>query len=120
MLVTKIRELIDYECNGVLKEFAAKTNIPASTVSHWLTKDIKPTYVQIIKICDAFGISADYLLGRENDLTGNIEILGEKLSKDEKRLMDFYRSLSQADKNRFLTIADNIAALASDNKNIDG
>lgn len=93
MFIDKLKELIEEKCNGSQKEFSSRTNIPTSTVCHWLTRDIKPTYVQIIKICDTFQLSADYLLGRENYATGNIEIKGEILSHDEQQLVSMYRSL---------------------------
>lgn len=93
MFIERLRELIDERCNGSQKEFSQQTQIPTSTISHWLTRDIKPTYVQIIKICDTFQISADYLLGRENYATGNIEIHGEVLSREEKQIINLYRSL---------------------------
>ena len=96
MFIERLKELIEERCGGSQKEFSVQTQIPASTISHWLTRDIKPTYVQIIKICDTFQVSADYLLGRENYVTGNIEIHGEVLSREEKQLISLYRSLDAA------------------------
>ena len=93
MFTERLKELIDERCDGSQKEFSVQTQIPASTINHWLTRDIKPTYVQIVKICDTFQVSADYLLGRENYATGNIEIHGEILSREEKEIINLYRSL---------------------------
>ena len=104
MFVERLKELIDEKCNGSQKEFSLQTQIPAPTVNHWLTRDIKPTYVQIIKICDTFQISADYLLGRENFATGNIEIHGEVLSRDEQQIIALYRSLDKAQQQTALQI----------------
>lgn len=104
MFIERLKELIDERCNGSQKEFSVQTQIPASTICHWLTRDIKPTYVQIIKICDTFQISADYLLGRENYATGNIEIQGEILSREEKQIISLYRSLDEAQQQTALQI----------------
>ncbi|MCM1289828.1 MAG: hypothetical protein NC132_03220 [Corallococcus sp.] len=104
MFTEKLKELIEEKCNGSQKEFSIKTNIPASTVCHWLTRDIKPTYVQIIKICDCFQISADYLLGRENFATGNIEIYGEVLSRNEQEIITLFRSLDKTQQQAALQI----------------
>ena len=106
MFVERLKELIDEKCNGSQKEFSLQTQIPAPTVNHWLTRDIKPTYVQIIKICDTFQISADYLLGRENFATGNIEIHGEVLSREERQLVALYRSLDKTQQQTALQILD--------------
>ena len=106
MFVERLKELIDERCNGSQKEFSLQTQIPTSTVCHWLTRDIKPTYIQIIKICDTFQISADYLLGRENFATGNIEIHGEVLSRDEKQIINLYRSLDITQQQTALQILD--------------
>ena len=95
MFIERLKELIDERCNGSQREFSFQTQIPASTICHWLTRDIKPTYVQIIKICDTFQISADYLLGRENYATGNIEVHGESLSREERKILTLYRSLDK-------------------------
>lgn len=106
MFVEKLKELIEEKCNGSQKEFSIKTQIPASTICHWLTRDIKPTYIQIIKICDTFQISADYLLGRENYATGNIEISGEILTENEQRIISLYRSLDNVQQKAALQILD--------------
>lgn len=111
MFNERLKELIFEKCNNSQKEFSVITGIPTSTISHWLTRNIKPTYVQIVKICDIFQISADYLLGRENYATGNIEIIGEKLDEDEKKLLGVYRALDKAGKQSFLSVAENLATL---------
>ncbi len=111
MFIERLKEVIFEKCNNSQKEFSIKTGIPESTVCHWLTRNIKPTYVQIIKICDVFQISTDYLLGRENYGTGNVEIIGEQLTNDESEILAVYRALNKDGKTAFLSTVKNLATL---------
>lgn len=111
MFIKQLKEVIIDKCDGSQKEFSKMTGIPESTISHWLTRNIKPTYIQIVKICDTFNLSADYLLGRESEITGNIEIIGEQLSKDEKEVLAIYRTLNVDEKTAFLSMIKSIATL---------
>ena len=74
-----------------------------------MTKDIKPTYIQILKICDAFGLSADYVLGRTGYATDNVIIEGTQLTADEKQLIDLYRKLPVRDKAELVGFAKGLA-----------
>ena len=116
MFIENLKDLINERCNGSQKEFSIETQIPASTINHWLTREIKPTYTQIVKICDTFQISADYLLGRENYVTGNIEIHGEILSREEREMLHLYRSLDVEQQKTALQIL-NAAFPTSQRKN---
>lgn len=109
MFVERLKELIDDSCNGSQKVFAIKTQIPTSTVNQWIIKGTRPTYTQIIKICDCFGISADYLLGRENYVTGNVEIVGVQLTSDEQQLINLYRTLPTRDRAELVGFAKGLA-----------
>lgn len=109
MFLVRLKEIIDEYCGGSQKELSTKTQIPTSTICHWLTKEIKPTYVQIIKICDTFGLSADYVLGRTNEITGNVVIEGAQLSADEQQLLELYRLLSVRDKAELIGFAKGLA-----------
>ena len=45
------------------KDFALKIGVSPSQVSEWLKGKATPNYDTLKKICAAFNISADYLLG---------------------------------------------------------
>ena len=47
------------------KELSQAIGYAQSTISDWEKGNIEPTASAIIKICDYFDISADYLLGRK-------------------------------------------------------
>lgn len=61
----RLRDLI-FEKHKSVKEFCEIAKIPDSTVNHWLKKKRQPTIYYLDKICEYFGVSADYLIGREN------------------------------------------------------
>ena len=44
-------------------------DVPHSCISHWLSGKGLPNGFAIMKLCDFFGVTADYLLGSENALT---------------------------------------------------
>ena len=47
-------------------ELAEKTGLPQSSISEWENGTKMPTAPAIIKLCDAFEITADELLGRSD------------------------------------------------------
>ena len=55
-------------------EFGNRLNVTKQSVSNWENGNIQPSIDMLIKICSAFSISADYLLGLDNkqclDVTG--------------------------------------------------
>lgn len=54
----------------------------------------QPAPDMLIKIADFFGVSIDYLLGREDDF-GMVNVVSIDLSDEEKRLLQDYRSLAE-------------------------
>lgn len=49
-----------------IKELSAKTKIPRATINGWTLKIASPKIDNLIILADFFGVSVDYLLGREN------------------------------------------------------
>lgn len=62
--MTKIREL-RIERGIQQKELASKLGVPANTYNQWENGKRDPDYQNLSKIADYFGVSVDYLLGRE-------------------------------------------------------
>ncbi len=46
-------------------EIAEKLSVTKQTISNWENNNIQPSVDMLIKIADLFGVSTDYLLGRE-------------------------------------------------------
>lgn len=59
-------------------ELANKLNITKQAVSNWENDNIQPSIDMLIKLADLFGVTTDYLLGR--DMTNYINAQG--LSKE--------------------------------------
>lgn len=88
---SRIKELRSF--NSITQRDLAKyLNTKCSTISNWESRGNEPTADYIIKIADYFGVSTDYLLGREND-EGNIITVSPGLTDEEQRLVDYYRAL---------------------------
>ena len=49
-----------------IKELSAKTNIPRSTINSWTLKKRSPKIDYLCTLTDFFGVTIDYLVGREN------------------------------------------------------
>ena len=91
---TRLLELIEEKADGQQKIFAQMTDIPATTINCWITKNVKPTCTQIIKIADTFNITADYVLGRENDY-GLVEVRNTNTPK-ETEVLSLFNALDEA------------------------
>ncbi len=59
-------------------DIAEKLSVTKQTVSNWENNNIQPSVDMLIKIADLFGVSTDYLLGRDTspklDVSGLREI----------------------------------------------
>ena len=48
-------------------DLADLLGVAKSTVSNWEQKKSEPSFDQLCRNCDMYGVRADYLLGRRND-----------------------------------------------------
>lgn len=108
--MSKIRELREQNDLSML-ELAAKIGVSDAAICKWENGDHEPKASYIIRLADFFGCTTDELLGRENYGTGNIEIIGEKLSNDEQEVLTVYRSLNTDGKRAFVSMVKNLATL---------
>ena len=66
MLNIRIKELrTSYGLTQV--DFAKQLSVSKQAVSNWENNNIQPSIDMLLKIADFFGVSTDYLLGRNND-----------------------------------------------------
>ena len=91
------------------EDLAHKLNISDRTVGHYETGRRAPDIETIHKLCDIFGCTADYLLGRS-------EIRSFELSADEAALLTGYRALSEPGR-EYVRHSLALAALAHAGKN---
>lgn len=63
---------------GNQQEAAKKIGVSNSVVCSWLNGRGLPEAITLVQIADAYGVSADWLLGRENKTQKGMEIQGYK------------------------------------------
>ncbi len=64
MLSTRIREL-RLACGWSQIVLAQKLQVSKQAVSNWENDNIQPSIDMLIHLADVFGVTTDYLLGRE-------------------------------------------------------
>lgn len=96
LLNRKIKEL-RYENSLTQEQLAEILGIAKNTLCQYEKNKANPSLEIVLKIADYFGVSVDYLLGREDDF-GNITIRseGEKLTPREEELMEILRSMPES------------------------
>ena len=73
-------------------------------VNFWETGKVEPSAKFICALADVFECTADYLLGREDDL-GNVNVMRE-LTDDEKLLLSVFSKLSKKQREEALNFID--------------
>lgn len=91
MLNKRIKELrLSHGLNQV--ELARELSVTKQTVSNWENNNIQPSVDMLIKISEYFSVSTDYMLGKSDRITINVDGLSieevshlEQLVKDLKK-----------------------------------
>lgn len=78
MLSSRIKEL-RIALNYSQVDLASKLSVTKQTISNWENDNIQPSIEMLLKLSDFFGVTTDYLLGRED--TPRLSVAG--LSLDE-------------------------------------
>jgi len=86
MLADRIKELMDGK--GITNsQLADELSVDPSLITRWLTEKSNPTSSNLIKMCEFFDVSADYILERTDERRNNkklCEQLFDKLKEDDK------------------------------------
>lgn len=90
------------------KEIAKITNISQNYISQIENGKSQPTADIIKEICNALEISANWLILDKED---------EPLKKDEKELLNIYRSMSEKNKQRLIGRAENMLEEQAETEN---
>ena len=100
MIFAEILNDLLNEREKTIKDLSIEANIPYTTICGWLKAGRLPDYNALIKLAKYFEVSADYLLGYENDfeIKDNTESTPQHYSNDEKQLIETYRALSPGKK----------------------
>ncbi|MBQ3077013.1 MAG: helix-turn-helix transcriptional regulator [Clostridia bacterium] len=86
-MANRIRELRERRRMSQVR-LSIELEVSQETVSAYESGKHYPSYAVLVKLSDLFGVSIDYLMGREQHRSG-----WEELNAEEKALLGFYRSL---------------------------
>lgn len=96
----RVREL--RESKGIQqKELAVDLGVSQPTVSDWESGRKVPSAKSMAKLADYFGVSVDYLLGRENEKEPTPES-ESGLSKTAQKIMECVGQMSEREQETFL------------------
>lgn len=84
----RIRELREARSMSQVR-LSIELEVSQETVSAYESEKHFPSYAALVKMSDLFGVSIDYLMGRDN--SGTQAFPG--LTSDERRLLESYRGL---------------------------
>lgn len=109
MKLNRIQELRK-KYNMQQSELAEIIGVTDKSISCYETGRSNPSLEGACKLADFFGVTIDYLLGRDDIDTDNnaeIKIVERQISlpKDEQELLDYYRSCSSTGKKYILSKA---------------
>ena len=105
-------KLLRKEQNITQKMLSSVLNLSANCICEWEKGRSEPNIETLTKLSDYFGVSTDYLLGREDDF-GNIVInfpAAPVLTEEEKRLLTAFRKLVPNMKSFMLANMEMLAA----------
>lgn len=77
-------------------EFGKKLNVSKQCVSNWENDNIQPSIDMLIRICNTFSVSADYLLGIEYSESVDISDLTEEEKKIIFSLLTYFSNKNEA------------------------
>ena len=99
--LTKIQQLLN-ERNWSLYRLARESNIPYSSLNSLFLKNNQPTVATLEKICNCFHISLSEFFSDSTPYRNETPII----TKDEQKLLDAFRTLTNKDKQKYLEIIE--------------
>lgn len=100
-LLTKIQQLLN-ERNWSLYRLARESNIPYSSLNSLFLKNNQPTVATLEKICNGFHISLSEFFSDSTPYRNETPII----TKDEQKLLNAFRTLTNNDKQKYLEIIE--------------
>lgn len=102
------------EKNVSQKDLAKIIGTTNSSICDWERGRTQPKIAEIIKLCEFFQVSTDYLLGRTDEL-GDVLVSNATrldLTDDEKDLLKLYRAMSHPQKIRLIAYGEGLVGAA--------
>lgn len=83
------------------KNVAEYLGVSLNLIYEWEHERCFPGIDCLIKLSDFFGVSVDFLVGREDDL-GNVNVNGAELPPAEQEILSLFRSLGPFEREAIL------------------
>ena len=101
--IERFKELLN-ENQLTISDVSVKTGLPRSTVSSYINRKSSPSVLQLKSLANLFGCSIDYLVGRDDDyqIVSSGQSTDQTLSKDEKTMLDAFRTLGPFEREAIL------------------
>ena len=91
MLGQRINELrTAFGWNQVV--LSKKLGVSKQTVSNWENENIQPSVDALVRLADLFGVSTDYLLGRDQKRTIDVDGVPAEFIAHLTQIVDDYKS----------------------------
>lgn len=98
------------------KELAQIFNTFQPTILSWEKGTKEPDYKTLCNIANYFGVTVDYLLGREPD-SGLVYVHKDPaLTEDEKHVLELYRNIVPESRELTLSILEQMPKVSQDKK----
>ncbi len=103
MIIMKVIKEMRIENNITQKQLAQAIGTNETTIVRWESGQSEPSAYYLAKLAKFFHVSADFLLGLENDLEKNSYIsLQETFSPEEINMIIAYRNLPASSREMIL------------------
>lgn len=96
MLRKRISEL-RIACGYTQVTLAKKLGVSKQAVSNWENDNIQPSIEMLVRLADVFGVTTDYLLGRETAVRLDVDGLSESAIAHIALLIEDLRGLRGAE-----------------------
>ena len=109
------------------KQLANEIGNTQSAIVYWESNKQEPTISTLKKLCRFFNVSADYLLGLEDDFGARIPavpagaagVMSDTITHEERTLIEKYRELNAPGKKLVRTVIDTQLATMDESKKND-
>ena len=100
------------------KDIAEKIGVSASAIGFWENGINEPKATYIYKLADTFKVSADYLLGLEDDFGVRTSTpIGDDMTADEREMIKKIRLLPKESRNLIEQMIDTLSGTSASSVN---
>lgn len=88
------------------KEMAEILQVPNNTYNQWENEKRQPDHDMLVRIAEYFGVTVDYLLGREEEPQKEKSPSNDGLSENEKVMLQLFRTVPEDRQTELLSLIE--------------